>query len=96
MRSQCILSSFSGHITDYLEFTTNPLSTPFTENLRSQSFNVAIVDDSVFEPTENFAVSLSIESVANFDPSRVTVDPNMATITITNDDSECNSNQFVM
>ena len=69
----------------------NPLSTPFTENLLSQSFGVDIVDDDDYEITEEFTVSLDIESVVNFDASRVVVDPDLATVTILDDDSKCNS-----
>ena len=83
----------SGRIIDYMELTTNPLSTPFTENLRSQSFNVAIVDDDIIEPTEDFTISLDLVSVVNFDSSRVTVDPDLATITIVDDEGNCNSYQ---
>ena len=83
------MSYFSGSTTDYLEFSTNPLSIPFTEILRTQSFNVAIVDDSDFEPTEDFTVNLTVVNVVNFDASRVVVDPDLATITITDDDSKC-------
>ena len=90
------ISYFSGSVTDYLDFTTNPLSIPFTENLRSQSFDVTIVDDSFYEPTEDFTVSLTQVSVVNFDSSRVRVDPDLATVTITDDDSKCNTNQYGM
>ena len=56
-----------------------------------------IVDDAVFEPTENFTVSLALESVENFDSNRVIVDPDLATITITDDDSKLSAcNQYLM
>ena len=72
-----------------MEISTNPLSAPFAESLRSQSFNVDIVDDDDYESTEDFTVSLTLASVENFDSSRVTIDPNVATITITDDDGKC-------
>ena len=81
--------SYISDITDYLEFSANPLSMPFTENLRCQSFNVTIVDDTHDEPVENFTVSLTLESVENFDLSRVTVDPDLATVTITANSKCC-------
>ena len=90
------MSYFSVRVSDYVELTTNPLSTPFTENLREQSFRVTIVDDLLYEPTEEFTVSLELVDVVNFDANRVDVEPDEATVTIWDNDSKCNSNQCVM
>ena len=57
----------------------------FTLTRDRQCFRVAIIDDTLSEPEQQFTVTLMIAQT-NF--SRVTVDPNATTLIIEDDDSK--------
>jgi len=71
---------------DYISVRTT-LATFSTQQPR-QCFNVTIVDDSEVELTENFFANLTLipASVTTIEPSRITVAPAQATVSITDDD----------
>ena len=86
-----ILNSISRTVApgDYTAFPSpDHLPDAFTPASRRQCFNVVITDDAVAEPEEQFTVNLTLVANSNF--SRITVDPDLATIIILDDDSECN------
>ena len=57
--------------------------------MRQLSFNVSIVNDSIPEDDEMFHVSLTLDPAAQARlGNRVTVSPDVATITIQDDDSK--------
>ena len=57
---------------------------PFSNTVRRLSFNVSIVDDMIPENNEDFTASLTL-ALAGLG-NRVTVDPDLATVTIEDDD----------
>ena len=73
---------------DYGNLTNFRLD-PFNNDLRELSFNVTIVNDNIPEDVEMLNVSLTLDP-ADQDRlgNRVTVSPDVATITIQDDDSK--------
>ena len=71
---------------DYISVTTT-LAT-FTIDQPRRCFNVTIIDDTEVELTEDFFAGLTLipASVTTIDPSRISVDPAEATVSITDDD----------
>ena len=84
------LTSFLTDASDYVAlsaFGTNPLgAAQFGGSLHRFSFNVTIIDDSLFELTESFNVTIAL----SFDSpmTRIIVDPSVAVITILDDDGK--------
>ena len=63
---------------------------PFDNDVRDLSFNVSIVDDSIPEDTEMFNATLTLDPADQArlgNRTRVTVSPDVATVTIQDDDS---------
>ncbi len=71
---------------DYEMFTSLniPLGEAFSAGTRLMYFNLTILDDFLFEPTEQFSISLSLA-----DPLAVQITPNVSVITILDDDCKC-------
>ena len=68
---------------------TNFRPCPFNNSVRQLSFNVSIVDDSIPEDDEMFNVSLTLDPADQARlGNRVRVSPDVATITIQDDDSK--------
>ena len=60
---------------------------PFSNSVRQLSFNVSIVDDMIPENNENFTASLTLAPADRARlGTRVTVDPDLATVTIEDND----------
>ena len=60
---------------------------PFSNTVRRLSFNVSIVDDVIPENNEDFTASLTLAPADRARlGNRVTVDPDLATVTIMDDD----------
>ena len=73
---------------DYRALTNFPLG-PFSDDVRELSFNVSIVNDSIPEDAEMFNVSLTLEPADQARlGNRVIVSPDVATITIQDDDGK--------
>ena len=73
---------------DYGGLTNFPLGS-FSNDVRQLSFNVSIVNDSIPEDAEMFSASLTLDLAgqARLD-SRVTVSPDVATVTIQDNDGK--------
>ena len=71
-------NDYNGLVGQQLQYTLNS-----TRNM----INVTIINDSVFEVTESFSVSLALPGSI---PPRVTLAPNSAQITILDDDGQFN------
>ena len=73
---------------DYGNLTNYRLG-PFNNSVRQLSFNVSIVNDNIPEDVEMFNVSLTLDP-ADQDRlgNRVTVSPDVATVTIQDDDGK--------
>ncbi len=71
---------------DYESFTAfnSPLAGFFDEDTRVLYFNITILDDLLFESTEQFSISLSLA-----DDVPVQILPNVSFITILDDDCRC-------
>ena len=68
---------------------TNWCLGPFNNSVRQLSFNVTIVDDSIPEDAEMFTASLTLDHAAQARlGNRVTVLPDVATITIQDNDGK--------
>ena len=62
---------------------------PFSNTVRRLSFNVSIVDDVIPENNEDFTASLTLAPADRARlGTRVTVDPDLATVTIEDDDGK--------
>ena len=62
---------------------------PFSNSARQLSFNVSIVDDVIPENNEDFTASLTLSPADRARlGNRVTVDPDLATVTIMDDDGK--------
>ena len=62
---------------------------PFNNDVRQLSFNVSVVDDNIPENGEMFRVSLTLDPADQARlGSRVTVSPDVATVTIQDDDGK--------
>ena len=73
---------------DYGNLTNFPLG-PFNNSVRQLSFTVSIVDDSIPEDIEMFNISLTLAPADQARlGNRVTVSPDVATVTIQDDDSK--------
>ena len=87
-----VLLHFVSHTVAPDDYTVFPLPerlpNPFTRARRQQCFDVAITDDNTAELDEQFTVVLT-NLVAQTNFSRVTVTPDVANITIVNDDGKC-------
>ena len=60
---------------------------PFSDSVRRLSFNVSIVDDMIPEDDEDFTASLTLSPADRTRlGTRVTVDPDLATVTIEDSD----------
>ena len=60
---------------------------PFSDSVRQLSFNVSIVDDMIPENNEDFTASLTLSPADRTRlGTRVTVQPDLATVTIEDDD----------
>ena len=60
---------------------------PFSDSVRQLSFNVSIVDDMIPEDDEDFTASLTLAPADRTRlGTRVTVDPDLATVTIEDND----------
>ena len=60
---------------------------PFSNSVRQLSFNVSIVNDMIPEDDEDFTASLTLSPADRTRlGTRVTVDPDLATVTIEDDD----------
>ena len=60
---------------------------PFSDSVRQLSFNVSIVDDMIPENNENFTARLTLAPADRTRlGTRVTVDPDLATVTIEDND----------
>ena len=73
---------------DYGNLTNFPLG-PFNDSVREISFNLSIVNDNITEDTEMFNISLTLDP-ADHDRlgDRVTVSPDVATVTIQDNDGK--------
>ena len=73
---------------DYVNLTNFRLG-PFNNSVRQLSFNVSIVDESIPENAEMFNISLTLDPAdqARLD-NCVTVSPNVATVTIQDNDGK--------
>ena len=68
---------------------TNFCLGPFNNDVRQLSFNVSIANDNIPEDAEMFIVSLTLDSAAQDRlDNRVTVSPDVATVTIQDDDGK--------
>ena len=73
---------------DYGTLTSFRLG-PFSNSVRQLSFNVSIVNDNIPEDDETFSASLTLDPAAQDRlGSRVTVSPNVATVTIQDNDGK--------
>ena len=73
---------------DYGNLTNFRLG-PFNDSVRELSFNVSIVNDSIPEDTEMFNVSLTLDPAAEARlGNRVIVSPDVATVTIQDNDGK--------
>ena len=70
--------------TDYVN--TGPQTLVFNSGITRQSITLPLVDDSIFELTEMLQASLSFPG--GDAPERVILDPDLASITVFDDDSE--------
>ena len=71
---------------DYGALTDFPLG-PFSNSVRQLSFNVSIVDDMIPENDETFTANLTLSPADRARlGNRVTVNPDLATVTIEDDD----------
>ena len=60
---------------------------PFSNSVRQLSFNVSIVNDAIPEDDEDFTTSLTLSPADQARlGNRLTVDPDLATVTILDDD----------
>ena len=74
--------------TDYGALTGFRLG-PFNNDVRQLSFNVSIVNDSIPEDDEMFRASLTLDPADRARPgNRVTMSPNVATVTIQDSDGK--------
>ena len=74
---------------DYGALTNFHLDPSSNDDVRQLSFNVSIVNDSIPEDAEMFNVSLTLDPAVQARlGNRVTVSPDVASITIQDDDSK--------
>ena len=73
---------------DYGNLTNFRLG-PFNNSVRQLSFNVSIVNDNIPEDDETFSASLTLDPAAQARlDNRVTVSPNVTTVTIQDNDGK--------
>ena len=73
---------------DYGALAGFPLG-PFSNSVRALSFNVSIVNDLIPEDDEDFTASLTLSPADRARlGNRVTVDPDLATVTILDNDGK--------
>ena len=76
---------------DYTEIIAENLNVflTFDNDNRRQSFNVAILDDTLFElDAEDFTLELRFDPFALLRPSNVILSPNVSTVEIIDDDGK--------
>ena len=66
----------------------SPLVEPFNNGTRSQCFNITIINDNLFEQTENFTLMVTLFDVTQ----PVMISPNEAIIEIEDNDGKSHSN----
>ena len=80
----CILTVADEQDYDPITPFTSPLFKPFVNERRLQCFNITIIDDNLFEQTENFTLM-----VTPFDDTPlVRITPNVSIIEIVDNDSK--------
>jgi len=69
-----------------IDYNSGVYDVTFSAGVTSSQLNIAITDDNILEPDESFTITIDQSTLPN---GVMVVDPSEATVTIVDDDGEC-------